>query len=130
MPKLPSFSKLPLSVLPTAAAALTGNPIATRAADQLRKGHRRIAGEAIEAVLLETQIGKKGGLSLPRKLVGAALTRIATRSVPGAIVVGGALLAKHLYDKKKEHEAEAAAKMREAEFDNALLSPLPVKKAD
>jgi hypothetical protein len=127
MPKLPSFSKLPLSALPAAAAALTHNPIATRAADQLRKGHRRIAEEAIETVLLESRAGKQGRLSLPRKLVGVALTRIATRSVPGAIMVGGALLAKHLYDKKKEHEAEAAAKQREKEFDSELLSPLPGK---
>jgi len=47
--------------------------------------------------------------SLPRKIAGAALMRLATQSVPGAIVVGGFLLAKHLHDRKKAHEAEAAA---------------------
>jgi hypothetical protein len=39
--------------------------------------------------------------SLATKLAMAAATRIATRSVPGAIVVGGALLAKTLYDRKR-----------------------------
>jgi len=38
--------------------------------------------------------------SLATKLAMAAATRIATRSVPGAIVVGGAMLAKTLYDRK------------------------------
>ncbi len=38
--------------------------------------------------------------SLGTRIAMAAATRIATRSVPGAIVVGGALLAKALYDRK------------------------------
>ena len=33
--------------------------------------------------------------------LGIAATRIATRSIPGALLVGGALLAKTLYDKRK-----------------------------
>ena len=40
-------------------------------------------------------------------LVGTALARIATRSVPGAIVIGGGLLAKTLYDRRR---GKAAAK--------------------
>ncbi len=39
--------------------------------------------------------------SLAAKIAMAAATRIATRSVPGAIVVGGAMLAKTLYDRKR-----------------------------
>lgn len=43
--------------------------------------------------------------SIGTKLVSAVATRIATRvatsSVPGAIVIGGALLAKSLYDRKR-----------------------------
>ena len=39
--------------------------------------------------------------SIATKLAMAAATRIATRSVPGAIVVGGAMLAKTLYDRKR-----------------------------
>ena len=40
-------------------------------------------------------------------LVSTALARIATRSVPGAIVIGGGLLAKTLYDRRR---GKAAAK--------------------
>ncbi|MFC4290833.1 hypothetical protein ACFOWX_00185 [Sphingorhabdus arenilitoris] len=34
--------------------------------------------------------------------VGLAAARIATRSLPGAALVGGALLAKAIYDRRKE----------------------------
>lgn len=44
-------------------------------------------------------------------IAGAAITRIATRSVPGAIAVGGGLLAKALYDRRRQ----ARARRREAE---------------
>lgn len=33
--------------------------------------------------------------------LGIAATRIATRSIPGALLVGGAFVAKRLYDKRK-----------------------------
>ena len=34
-------------------------------------------------------------------LVGAVAVRVATRSVPGAIVVGGAVLAKRMFDRRQ-----------------------------
>ncbi|GGB68522.1 hypothetical protein [Blastomonas aquatica] len=37
-------------------------------------------------------------------LVGAIAARIATRSVPGALLVGGALIAKAIYDQRKASE--------------------------
>ncbi|ASK89816.1 hypothetical protein [Sphingorhabdus sp. SMR4y] len=37
--------------------------------------------------------------------LGMLAARIATRSVPGALLVGGALFAKKLYDESKEAEA-------------------------
>ncbi len=37
-------------------------------------------------------------------LMGAIAARIATRSVPGALLVGGALLAKAIYDQRKAKE--------------------------
>ena len=43
-------------------------------------------------------------------IVGAVAVRVATRSVPGAIVVGGAMLAKRLYDRR---QAKAAPKASE-----------------
>jgi|TARA_R110001606_G_C15389203_1_gene651296 hypothetical protein len=43
--------------------------------------------------------------------LGFIATRIATRSLPGALLVGGALIAKKLYDDAKEDEAIAASEM-------------------
>ena len=57
----------------------------------------------------------KSGLG--KGLIGAGLglvaARIARRSLPGAVFVGGAMVAKWLYDKKQEEKAaaEAAAAM-------------------
>lgn len=48
-------------------------------------------------------------------LVGAIAARVATRSVPGALLVGGALLAKAVYDQRKaKAEAEKLAVKPEA----------------
>lgn len=40
-------------------------------------------------------------------VAGLVATRIATKSVPGAVLVGGAILGKYLWDKKKERDARA-----------------------
>jgi hypothetical protein len=47
------------------------------------------------------------GRSMAQTLIGTAIARIATRSVPGALIVGGGLLAKTLYDRKRGHKATA-----------------------
>ena len=107
-----------MTKLPTL-SAISSNPLAKRAAGELRKGHRQLTSRAIETVLLEGKAGKEARLSLPRKLVGMALMRVATRSVPGALVVGGALLAKHLHDRKKAHDAAR----RESDSESPLLAP-------
>lgn len=57
------------------------------------KGKKAAAGKVIK------------GRSMAQTLVGTAVARIATRSVPGAIVVGGGLLAKTLYDRRKGKQA-------------------------
>lgn len=41
--------------------------------------------------------------TMVQTLVGTAVARVATTSVPGALVVGGALLAKSLYDRRKDN---------------------------
>ena len=43
----------------------------------------------------------KAKRSIARAIAGAVFTRIATRSVPGALLVGGGLLAKSLYDRRR-----------------------------
>jgi hypothetical protein len=71
----------------------------------LRRGvERSILGQA-PAVVKAAAGAKLAKAARPRrglgkKLLTAAATRVAMRSVPGAIVVGGALLAKSLYDRK------------------------------
>ena len=45
--------------------------------------------------------------SLSRRIAGGILIRIATKSVPGAIIVGGGLLAKHLHGKRQEQRRKA-----------------------
>ena len=41
-------------------------------------------------------------------IASTALTRVAVRSVPGAIVIGGGILAKKLYDRRRARLAEAS----------------------
>ena len=50
---------------------------------------------------------KSGGIGAGVATVAAA--QLARRSVPAAIVIGGAVLAKHLYDRRREKAAAAAA---------------------
>lgn len=70
-------------------------------ADIVRKGGGKLLNAAIDTLLpvdgAKPAAKKK---SLLGGLAGAAAVRVATRSVPGAIVVGGAMLAKRLYDKR------------------------------
>jgi hypothetical protein len=63
---------------------------------------KSIAGAVIGEV-----IGKRSG---NHGLIGAGLgvlaTRIATRSLPGAMLIGGALLAKSIYDHQQSLESK------------------------
>jgi hypothetical protein len=56
----------------------------------------------------KTAKGVVAGRSMKQTLIGTALARLATRSVPGALVVGGGLLAKTLYDHGKGKRAARA----------------------
>ena len=83
----------------------------------------RIGGQllrhAVERTLLGAKYSKNDaknlvkGRSMAQTLVGTAIARIATRSVPGALVIGGGLLAKTLYDRRKG-KAAARAEGRKA----------------
>jgi hypothetical protein len=67
---------------------------------------KTIAGAVIGEV-----IGKRSG---NHGLIGAGLgiiaTRIATRSLPGAMLIGGALLAKGIIDHQRAQKSDDAAK--------------------
>jgi hypothetical protein len=58
---------------------------------------KSIAGAVVGEV-----IGRKRGNGLLGAGIGLVATRIATRSIPGLLLVGGAIVAKTLYDKSKE----------------------------
>ncbi|RRQ52437.1 hypothetical protein [Sphingorhabdus wooponensis] len=60
---------------------------------------KSIAGAVIGEV-----IGRKKGHGLLGAGIGLVATRIATRSIPGLLLVGGAIAAKTIYDKSKERK--------------------------
>ena len=64
---------------------------------------RSIAGAVVGEV-----IGQKRGHGLLGAGLGIIATRIATRSLPGAVLVGGALLAKAVYDRRKDRNANSS----------------------
>ena len=89
--------------------------------DLVLRGGGQIMRHAVERSLLGTRYSKEKaknivkGRSMVQTIVGTALARIATRSVPGAILVGGGVLAKTLYDRSKGRAAasEGAQQVRE-----------------
>ena len=60
---------------------------------------KSIAGAVIGEI-----IGRKQGHGLLGAGIGLVATRIATRSIPGLLLVGGAIAAKTIYDKHKERK--------------------------
>jgi hypothetical protein len=96
-------------------------------ADIAIRGGGRLLRHAVERTLLGVKYppGKARdvvkGRSMLHTLVGTAVARVATRSVPGALLIGGGLLAKTLYDRSKDRrqaQAEGEAQI-EAQADNA-----------
>lgn len=90
--------------------------------DLILRGGGQIMRHAVERSLLGTKYPKDKaknivkGRSMVQTIVGTALARIATRSVPGAIIVGGGMLAKTLYDRqqgKNAAKAKGARKVHE-----------------
>jgi hypothetical protein len=57
---------------------------------------RSIAGAVVGEV-----IGRKRGHGLLGAGIGVVATRLATRSIPGLLLVGGAIAAKSIYDQRK-----------------------------
>ena len=80
-------------------------------ADIALRGGAALVRHTIERAVLGKKYGPRKaakvikGRSLKESLLHGALARVALRSVPGAIVVGGVLVAKTLYDRNKAREA-------------------------
>ena len=89
--------------------------IAMRAAETvLRRGvDRALPGSVAGAkggAKIGGGIGRGIGGGIAARVIKFAALRIATRSVPGAIAVGGALVAKSLYDRRRARAAKAPKK--------------------
>lgn len=76
-------------------------------ADIALRGGGRLLRHAVETTLLGTKYPTDKarnivkGRGMAQTLIGTAIARVATRSVPGALLVGGGMLAKALYDRRK-----------------------------
>lgn len=77
-----------------------------------RKRGGQLLDAAIDKVLPGETLTTAKRKTLLGGIAGAMAIRIATRSVPGAIVVGGAVLAKKLYDRR--HAKRSPAKGKDA----------------
>jgi hypothetical protein len=82
-------------------------------ADLVLRGGGRLLRNLVERNVLKAKYSPDtaksivSGRGMAQTLIGTAVARIATRSVPGAILVGGGLVAKALYDRRKGHEAKS-----------------------
>ncbi|MCT2398021.1 hypothetical protein [Novosphingobium mangrovi (ex Huang et al. 2023)] len=81
-------------------------------ADIALRGSTLLARQAVERALLGRQYTASKALKILKgrtmgeSLLHTALAKVALRSIPGAIVVGGALVAKTLYDRTKARDAQ------------------------
>jgi hypothetical protein len=84
--------------------------------DIVLRGGGRLLRNTVEKGLLGVKYAPEKASSLVKgrgmasTLIATAVARIATRSVPGALLVGGGLLAKTLYDRRKGHAAREEGK--------------------
>jgi hypothetical protein len=82
-------------------------------ADVALRGSSLLMRRAVERGLLGSKYPTRKarailqGRSWSETLLHTALARVAVRSVPGAILVGGSLIAKTLYDRTRSHVARA-----------------------
>lgn len=91
-------------------------------ADLVLRAGTRLVRHGLERVTLGTKYSPTKAKEIVKSrtmmqtLVGTAVARVATKSVPGALLVDGALLAKTLYDRSKNPvvaEAEGALAIEE-----------------
>lgn len=91
-------------------------------ADLVLRAGTRVVRHGLERVVLGTRYSPVKAKEIVKSrtmvqtLVGTAVAKVATGSIPGALVVGGSLLAKSLYDRRKsrkEAETEGTAAIEE-----------------
>ena len=90
-------------------------------ADLALRGGGQLLRHAVERTVLGAKFSPDkarnviAGRSMFQTLLGTAVARIATRSVPGAVLVGGGLLAKTLYDRRQDKRSARAKGQRAIE---------------
>lgn len=107
-------------------------------ADLALRGGAMLVRQGLERSLLGRKYAPKKAAqilksrTLAETLLHSALAKVATKSVPGAIVVGGGLLAKTLYDRRHRKAAQAVgeAKLEERAQDAGGDQADPDAKAD
>ena len=88
-------------------------------ADLALRGGGQLLRHAVERTLLGAKFSPTraknivNGRTMFQTLLGTAVARIAMRSVPGAILVGGGLLAKTLFDRREGKRSARAKGQRE-----------------
>ena len=88
-------------------------------ADLALRGGGQLLRHAVERTMLGTKFSPGqaknivGGRTMFQTLLGTAVARIAMRSVPGAILVGGGLLAKTLFDRRGDKRTARLKGQRE-----------------
>ena len=85
-----------------------------------RQNGGRLLNAAVDRILPDTPSEEKAKRNLFAGIAGAVAMRIATRSVPGAIVVTSGLLAKKLYDRRRAGKATGRPGKAAATGQNTL----------
>ena len=85
----------------------------------VRRGGGQLLDAAAGLLFAEKADATKAKSSISRSITGAVLTRIATRSVPGALVIGGSLLAKSLYDRRRAQKEKKIQEPKKQVADDA-----------
>lgn len=116
IPSAPDAPKAPAAATPSASTAVpqngdavTGSPAAARPHWTVGawNGASRLITTAANDEMVRNMIGARARSQIAATVfggtvMGAIAARVATRSVPGALLVGGALLAKAVYDRRKQ----------------------------
>lgn len=107
-PPAPAATPVVNTPAPVDGTGVTANPPAARPhwTRGAWNGASRLITTAANDELVRNMIGAKARSQVAATVfggtvMGAIAARIATRSVPGALLVGGALLAKAVYDQRK-----------------------------
>ena len=92
------------------------------AADLALRAGQTLMRRGVERGLLGGKPAKGGrvirGATLKETVVGTVIAEVARRSVPGAILVGGGLLAKALRDRRQARKPQGRAALPAPEDDN------------